>query len=74
MIRLLTHIQYEKPNLDDVIYLGEDLVCSDVHQGSALIEWLDLELVEREVVEDDNLGKRTISTYKNPKDFKNESP
>ena len=72
MFRLLTHIQYEGSNLDDVIYLGDDLVCADVRQGSALIEWLDLELVEREVVEDDNLGKRTISTYKNPKGFKHE--
>lgn len=46
MREFITFVQYKKSNIDDLLYIGEDLIAADVRQFKVFIERFNLELVK----------------------------
>lgn len=44
MREFITFVQYKKSNIDDLLYIGEDLIAVDVRQFKVFIERFNLEL------------------------------
>ena len=63
-MKILTYIDYKNSNVDNQLYLGDDLICNDLRNCRAFIVWLDLELISQETIFDSFCGERTIYKYK----------
>ena len=62
-MKILTYIDYKSSNVDNQLYLDEDLICNDLRNCKAFLAWLDLELISKETVCDSFSGERTIYKY-----------
>lgn len=62
-MKILTYIDYKNSNVDNQLYLDEDLICNDLRNCKAFLAWLDLELISEETVFDTFSGERTIYKY-----------
>ena len=63
-MEILTYIDYKNSNVDNQLYLDDDLICNDLRNCRAFIAWLDLELIIQETIYDSFAGERTIYKYK----------
>lgn len=46
MKEFITFVQYKKPNIDDLLYVGEDLIAVDVRQFKVFVKRFNLELIK----------------------------
>lgn len=45
-MEVILFVQYKKSNIDDLLYIGEDLIAVDVRQFKVFIDRFNLELVK----------------------------
>lgn len=60
----LTYIDYESSNVDNQLYLDDNLICNNLRNCQKFLNWLDLELISQETVYDSFCGERTVYKYK----------
>lgn len=63
-MKTLIYVDYKNSNVDNQLYLDDDLICNDLRNCKAFLMWLDLELISHETICDSFWGERTIYKYK----------
>ena len=61
---ILTYIDYKNSNIDNQLYLGDDLICNDLRNCKMFMRWLDLELISEHIKHDRFCGEMTIYKYR----------
>ena len=59
----LLHIDYDSSNVDNQLYIGDDLIAQDVRQFKMFIQFFNLKLVKEERIESQFCGKYTKRYY-----------
>ena len=60
---ILTYIDYKNSNVNNQLYLDDDLICNDLRNCKQFLSWLNLELISKETIFDSFCGERTIYKY-----------
>jgi len=63
-MKTLIYIDYKSSNVDNQLYLDDDLICNDLRNCQEFLSWLDLELISKETVYNSFSGEKTIYKYK----------
>lgn len=61
---ILTYIEYKNSNIDDKLYLDDDLICNDLRNCKMFMKWLDLELISKSVERNSFSSEMTIYKYR----------
>ena len=61
--QVLKYIDYKNSNVDNQLYLDDDLICNDLRNCKAFMKFLNLQLISKKVVQDSFCGEYTIHLY-----------
>ena len=61
--QVLKYIAYKNSNVDNQLYLDDDLICQDLRNCKAFMKFLNLKLISEEIVQDGFCGEYTIYLY-----------
>ena len=61
---ILTYIEYKNSNIDNQLYLDDDLICNDFRNCKMFMRWLDLELISKSIERNRFSGETTIYKYR----------
>ena len=60
---ILKYIDYKSSNVDNQLYLDDDLICNDLKNCKMFMKWLQLKLIKVETVHSSFCGEYTIYYY-----------
>mgnify|MGYP003437663920 CR=1 FL=1 len=60
---ILKYIEYNSSNVDNQLYLDDDLICNDLRKCKMFMKWLQLKLVKVETVHSSFFGEYKIYYY-----------
>lgn len=61
--QVLKYIDYKNSNVDNQLYLDDDLICNDFRNCKAFMKFLNLQLISKKTVQDSFCGEHTIYLY-----------
>lgn len=61
---ILKYFDYKNSNVDNQLFLDDNLICNDLRNCKMFLNWLDLELISKKDFKSNFYGEYTIYTYK----------